>query len=302
MAAIATQEPTSTDGLSAVFLIIGLVVVFGSIIGGFLMEGGHLAVLIQPAELVVIGGAGLGSFIVGNPVSVIKGSVQQILGMLKPNPYSEKAYGELLQALYDVFQKARKDGLVGLEAHIEEPDKSDIFKKYPGFMHHPDAVAMLCDTLKVLLTGAVEDHHLEAILDADLEQQHAEAMVVPTAITKVGDAMPGFGIVAAVLGIINTMNAIGGAASAIGEKVGAALVGTFLGILLSYGVLGPIAQGVEVRIRSHAAYMLCIKTALLAFARGDSPMSAVEFARRNIEPEDRPSFAELENLTRRRAA
>lgn len=282
--------------------IIGLVVVFGSIIGGFLEAGGHLAVLIQPAEFIIIGGAGLGSFIVGNPMSVIKASGTQLMALLKPNPYTEEAYGELLQTLYNVFQKARKDGLVGLEAHIEEPHKSDIFTKYPGFMHHEDAVAMLCDTLKVLLTGAVEDHHLEAILDADLEQQHVEASVIPASITKVGDAMPGFGIVAAVLGIINTMNAIGGEASAIGEKVGAALVGTFIGILLAYGVVGPIAQAMEGRIRSHSAYMLCIKTALLAFARGDSPMSAVEFARRNIEPEDRPSFAELENLTRRKAA
>jgi chemotaxis protein MotA len=302
MAADAASERTSTDGLSAVFLIIGLVVVFGSIVVGFTMHHGNLLTLIQINEFIIIGGAGLGSFLIGNPPSVLKSAVDETMKLLKPNPYDEKAYGELLQALYDVFQKARKDGLVGLEAHIEEPAKSDIFKKYPGFMHHEDAVSLLCDTLKVLLTGAVEDHHLEAILDADLEQQHNEASVIPAAINKVGDAMPGFGIVAAVLGVIITMGSIGGAASEIGEKVAAALVGTFLGILLSYGVLGPIAQAVEGRIRAHHAYMLCIKTALLAFARGDSPMSAVEFARRNIEPEERPSFAELENLTRRKAA
>ena len=296
------MEPTSTDGLAAVFIIIGLVVVFGAIIGGYTMEHGALGVLVQPAELIIIGGAGVGSFMVGNPPALMKRALHETLALLKPNPFSEQAYGELLQALYDVFQKARKDGLVGLEAHIEEPEKSDIFKKYPGFMHHADAVAMLCDTLKVLLTGAVEDHHLEAILDADLEQQHHEAMAVPNAITKTGDAMPGFGIVAAVLGVVLTMSAIGGAVSEIGEKVAAALVGTFLGILLCYGVIGPIAQAIEGRVRAHSAYMLCIKTALLAFARGDSPMSAVEFARRNIEPVDRPSFAALENLTRRRAA
>ena len=284
------------------FIIIGLVMVFGSIIIGYTMHGGSLLVLMQINEFIIIGGAGLGSFIVGNPPAVLKRSFRDTLGLLKPSPYTERAYGELLQALYDVFQKARKDGLVGLEAHIEEPEKSEIFKKYPGFMHHDDAVAMLCDTLKVLLTGAVEDHHLEAILDADLEQQHQQAMVVPNAINKVGDAMPGFGIVAAVLGVIVTMASIGGAASEIGEKVAAALVGTFIGILLCYGVIGPIAQAIESRYRAHGAYLLCIKTALLAFARGDSPMSAVEFARRNIEPQDRPSFNALENLTRRRAA
>ncbi|MBX9928078.1 MAG: flagellar motor stator protein MotA [Gemmatimonadaceae bacterium] len=284
------------------FLIIGLVVVMGSVIGGYVMHHGELAVLIQPNELLIIGGAGLGSMIVGSPPNVLKGAFQQVLALLKPNPFDGKAYAELLQVLYEVFQKARKDGLVGLEAHIEDPSKSEIFKKYPNFMHHHHAVAMLCDTLKVLLTGAVEDHHLEAILDADLEQQHHEAMQVPGAITRVSDAMPGFGIVAAVLGVIITMGSIGGAASEIGEKVAAALVGTFLGILLSYGILGPIATSIEGRIQAEHAYMLCIKTALLAFARGDSPMSAVEFARRNIEPHERPSFSELEELTRRKAA
>jgi chemotaxis protein MotA len=161
---------------------------------------------------------------------------------------------------------------------------------------------MLCDTLKVLLTGTIENHLLAEVLDLDLEQQHHEAMQVPTAITKVSDALPGFGIVAAVLGVIITMGSIGGAASEVGEKVAAALVGTFLGILLSYGVFGPIAQAIEGRIASEHAYLLCIRTALLAFARGDAPLSAVEFARRNIEPSDRPSFSELEGLTRRKAA
>ena len=284
------------------FVIIGLVVVFGSILGGFIMEHGKVAALIQISEFVVIGGAAFGSMIVGNPPALIKRVFGLVFGLLKPNPYTEKAYGELLQLLYDVFQKARKEGLIGLEAHIEDPEKSDIFSKYPSVVKNHHAVAFLTDTLKVLLTGAVEDHHLAEILDLDLERQHDEAMLVPAALNKVGDAMPGFGIVAAVLGVVITMGSIGGAASEIGEKVAAALVGTFLGILLSYGVVGPIASAVETRIRSEESYMMSIRTALLAFARGDSPMTAVEFARRNIEPGDRPSFSELENLTRRRAA
>lgn len=284
------------------FLIIGLVIVFGSILGGYIMHGGNIAVLIQVSEFIIIGGAGIGAVVVANPPTVAKRMVTETIGLLKPNPYSEKAYAELLQVLYDVFQTARKEGLVGLEAHIEEPEKSEIFRKYPVFSHHKDAVAMLTDTLKVLLTGAVEDHHLAEILDLDLERQHEEAMAVPGSITRIGDAMPGFGIVAAVLGVIITMGSIGGAAAEIGEKVAAALVGTFLGILLAYGVFGPIAQALEVRVRAHSAYMNCIRTALLSFARGDSPMTSVEFARRNIEPADRPSFAELEELTRRKAA
>jgi chemotaxis protein MotA len=285
-----------------VFLIIGLLVVFGSIVGGYLMHHGELAVLVQVNEFLIIGGAGFGAFVIANPIGVVVKAFKETLALLKPNPFGEKAYEQLLQVLYDVFQKARKDGLVGLESHIEEPEKSEIFKKYENFMHHGHAVAFLCDTLKVLLTGTVEDHNLAEILDLDLEQQHEEAMAVPGAIARIGDAMPGFGIVAAVLGVIITMGSIGGAASEIGEKVAAALVGTFLGILLSYGVLGPIANAIEARIKAESAYMKCIRTALLAFARGDAPMTAVEFARRNIEPADRPSFSELESLTRRRAA
>jgi chemotaxis protein MotA len=285
-----------------VFVIIGLVIVFGSIVGGFVMHHGNLAVLIQINEFIIIGGAALGALLVANPLPLVKQLFAQLLGLLKPNPYNDKAYQELLQVLYEIFQTARKEGLVGLEAHIEDPGASEIFKKYASFSSNHHAVSFLADTLKVLLTGAVEDHHLSEILDLDLERQHEEAMAVPAALTRVGDAMPGFGIVAAVLGIIVTMGSIGGAASEIGEKVAAALVGTFFGILLAYGVVGPMATAIEARIRSEASYMGCIRTALLSFARGDSPMTSVEFARRNIEPIDRPSFTELEALTRRKAA
>ena len=284
------------------FLIIGLVIVFGSIIAGYVMHHGQLSVLVQVNEFIIIGGAGLGSMIIANPPGTLKRAMSETMGLLKPAPFTRQSYEELLQVLYQILQKARKDGLVGLEPHIEAPEKSDIFTKFPGFMHHHAAVALLCDTLKVLLTGTVEDHHLSEVIDTDLEQQHHEAMAAPMAINKVGDAMPGFGIVAAVLGVIITMGSIGGAASEIGEKVAAALVGTFIGILLSYGVMGPMASAIEARISAEHAYMLCIKAALLAFARGDAPMSAVEFARRNIAPEARPSFADLERLTRREAA
>ncbi|MEN9508262.1 MAG: chemotaxis MotA protein [Gemmatimonadota bacterium] len=284
------------------FVIIGLVIVFGAVIGGYVMHHGEIAVLIQPNEFVILGGAALGTLIIANPPSVLKACVTQMLGLLKPNPYGAKAYAELLQVLYEVFQKARKDGLVGLESHIEEPEKSDIFTKYPSFAGNHHAVSLLCDTLKVLLTGTVEDHNLAEILDVDLEKHHHEGMLVPHAITTVGDAMPGFGIVAAVLGVIITMGSIGGAASEIGEKVAAALVGTFLGILLAYGVFGPLAKAMETRLHAEHDYMLCIRTALLSFARGDAPMTAVEFSRRNIEPHERPSFAELEEMTRKKAA
>ena len=284
------------------FVIIGLVIVLGSVIGGYLMHHGQLAVLWQPNEFVILGGAGLGAMLAANPLPVVKGVFAQTLGLVKPNPFGAKAYAELLQVLYEIFQKARKDGLVGLEQHIENPGESDIFTKYPSFSQNHHAVSLLCDTLKVLLTGTVEDHNLAEILDVDLEKHHHEAMQVPHAVTTVGDAMPGFGIVAAVLGVIITMGNIGGEASEIGKSVAAALVGTFLGILLAYGIFGPIAKAMENRIAAEHDYMLCVRTALLAFARGDAPMTAVEFARRNVEPHERPSFSELEGLTRNKAA
>jgi chemotaxis protein MotA len=285
-----------------VFVAIGLLIVIGSVIGGYVMHHGKLAILWQPTEFIIICGAGLGAFIVANGVGTLKAAVGATLGLLKPSPFSKTAYGELLQVLYEVFQKARKDGLVGLESHIEDPSKSDIFTKFPAFSKNHAAVALLADTLKVLLTGAVEDHNLAEILDIDLDQQNEANMHVPHAITSIGDAMPGFGIVAAVLGVIITMGSIGGAASEIGEKVGAALVGTFVGILLAYGIIGPMATAIQTRVKAEHAYMCCIRTALLSFARGDAPMTAVEFARRNIDPHERPSFAELEEMTRKKAA
>jgi chemotaxis protein MotA len=242
--------------------------------------------------------------IVGNSTATLKRVFADVLGLLKPNPYDKKAFGELLHVLFEIFQTARRDGLVGLEPHIENPGSSTIFRRFPGVrtLVHGHALQLLCDTLKVQLSGTIDDHHLAEILDLDLERHHEEAMVSPSALAKVSDAMPGFGIVAAVLGVVITMQSITGSASEIGEKVAAALVGTFLGILLSYGVLSPIAQAVETRIRGEAAYLGCIRTALLSFARGDAPMTCVEFARRNVEPQTRPSFSELETIARRRAA
>ncbi len=281
-------------------IAVGLIIVFGSIYVGYTMHGGAISVLIQVSEFIIIGGAGIGALIIGNRPGVLKEMASRTIGLLKPNRYGRAAYAELLQVLYDIFYMARKDGLVGIESHIEAPANSEIFRKYPQFQGNHHAVAFLSDTMKVLLTGAVEDHHLSEILDLDLERHHAEAMAVPGAISRISDAMPGFGIVAAVLGVIITMGKIGGSAAAIGESVAAALVGTFIGILLAYGVLSPIASAIEQRLHAEDAYMGCIRTALLSFARGDPPITSVEFARRNIEPEDRPSFAELEEMTRKR--
>ncbi|MBA4158146.1 MAG: flagellar motor stator protein MotA [Gemmatimonadetes bacterium] len=284
------------------FVAIGLLIVFGSILGGYVMHGGQIAVLIQVSEFIIIGGSGLGALVIGNSPHMVRRVFKEIFALLKPSGFTEKAYSELLQVLYEVFQVARKEGLIGLESHVENPEKSELFGRYPIFSANHHAVAFLTDNLKVLLTGAVEDHHLSEILELDLDRQHEEAMAPPNAVAKIGDAMPAFGIVAAVLGVIITMGSIGGPAAEIGEKVAAALVGTFLGVLLAYGFFGPLAQIMEARVRAEHAYLSCIRTAILSFARGDSPMTSVEFARRSVEPEDRPSFSELETLTRKKAA
>lgn len=284
------------------FLIVGLVVVFGSIAWGYTMHGGQLVLLYQLNEYIIICGAGLGAVIVGNSPRTVLTIFKKTFALLKPTPYSKETFTDLLQVLYGIFYAARKDGLVGIEAHVEDPFNSEIFTQYPSFTGNHHAVAFLTDTMKVLLTGAVEDHHLAEILEMDLEQHHHEAMTIPHVVQNVSDAMPGFGIVAAVLGIIITMGKIGGSPAAIGSSVGAALVGTFLGILLAYGVLTPISNAMTVRVLAEERYMQCIRTALLSFARGDPPITSVEFARRNIEPEDRPSFSELEDMTRRKGS
>lgn len=278
------------------FVIIGLAVVFGSILIGYTMHHGNVMVLMQVSEFIIIIGAALGSMLVGNPPSVITDVLKQVMALMKGNPYKKAVFSELLLLLFEVFQTAKRDGLLALEPHVERPKESSIFSKYPFFLSNHHAVSFLTDTLKVLLTGAVNKHDLAEILELDLERQHEEALVVSQVLTKVGDAMPGFGIVAAVLGVVVTMGSIGGAASEIGHKVAAALVGTFVGILLAYGVFQPLASACEYIVKGESAYMACIKTAILSFAQGDPPLTAAEFARRNIEPSARPSFTEMEEL------
>ena len=282
------------------FVIIGIVVLFASIFIGYTMHGGKVAVLIQISEFIIICGAALGATLIGNPMSVVTGTFKAAAGTMKSSPFHRAAYDELLLMFFNLFQLARREGLVALEKHVEDPGTSEFFNEYPAFRNNHHATAFLSDTMKVVLTGAVEPHDLAEVLEVDLESRHEAEMRIPNAITKTGDAMPGFGIVAAVLGVVITMGAIGGEASVIGHKVAAALVGTFLGILLAYGIFAPLAQAVENQIHAEGQYLSCMKTAILAFARGDSPMTCVEFARRSIEPGLRPSFVELEALTSRK--
>jgi chemotaxis protein MotA len=284
------------------FVLIGIVVVIGAVLGGYMMHGGNFGVLIQINELVILGGAGAGSFLAANGMKNLQAAIKSVLGLLKPDPYTKDAYMDLLKMMYSLFNVARKEGLLGLERHIEEPEKSEIIKNYPSFLSNHHAVSFFCDTMKVILTGAVGPHDLSEMMEIDLEIAHGEAGIPATAIQTVGDAMPGFGIVAAVLGVIITMGKIGGEAAEIGHSVAAALVGTFLGILLAYGIFAPLARAMELRLKSEEQYLNCIRFALFSFARGESPITCVEFARRNIEPTVRPGFAEMEKGVKEKAA
>lgn len=284
------------------FVIIGIVVVLGATMLGYMMHGGKIGVLIQINELVILAGAGFGSFLAANGMKNVSASIKALLGLLKPDPYTKASYSDVLKMMYQLFNVARKEGLLGLEKHIEEPEKSDIIKNYPTFLANHHATSFFCDTMKVILTGAVGPHDLSEMMELDLEIAHAEAAIPADAIQTVGDAMPGFGIVAAVLGVIITMGHIGGEASEIGQSVAAALVGTFLGILLAYGIFAPMARAMQLRLNSEGQYLNCLRFALFSFARGESPITCVEFARRNIEPSVRPGFAEMEKAVKEKAA
>ena len=279
------------------FVLIGFVVVAGSILGGYLMHGGKLMVLMQVSEFIIIGGSAIGSLMIASTPASLKALVRDTLGLFRPNPFSKQAYRDLLAVLYELFYAARREGLIGIEEHAENPGQSTIFKRYPSFTKNHHAVDFLTDTLKVLLSGTVPEHNLAEILELDLERHHETVRASPKTLATVGDALPGFGIVAAVLGVIITMGYIGGSPEQIGKSVGAALVGTFLGVLGAYGVVHPMASALENRGKDEHAYMDCIRVAILSFARGDAPLTSVEFARRAIMGDNRPSFGELETLT-----
>lgn len=282
------------------FVIVGILVVFGAVVGGYLMEHGHLAVLWQPAEVVIIVGAALGTLLVANPLTVLKKVANGLVGVLKGNRYSRARYLETLQMLNALFASARKGGATKLEADVDDPQKSEVFKKFPFILQDHHALEFLCDTLRLSVTGGVDPFQLDQMMELDLDVHHEEAARPVTALTTVADSLPGLGIVAAVLGVVITMGSLGGPAEEIGHKVGAALVGTFLGILLCYGLFGPLASHMGKLNETEARYFHVLRVAVLAFTRGNAPMLAVEFARRAIPHEVRPTFKEMEAACRGR--
>jgi chemotaxis protein MotA len=278
-------------------LIGGLVFVIVCVLGGYLMHGGDVLLLNQPAEFVIIGGAALGTLVVSTPMHVLKGIGGQVGGLMAP-PSSRKDFTTLLAMLYQMFRQGQQGGIMSLESHIENPKQSPIFSQYPSLLKRHESLAFLADSVRVMIVGGISPHDFEALMTEDLEVRHKDQLQPSQALSKVGDALPGLGIVAAVLGIVITMQAIDGPPSEIGHKVGAALVGTFLGILLSYGFVGPVATAMEHRVHEEGYYDQCIKAGLLATYKGCAPAIAVEFSRRAIPEEVRPTFEQAEQACR----
>ncbi|HTP39089.1 MAG TPA: flagellar motor stator protein MotA [Steroidobacteraceae bacterium] len=278
------------------FVIIGSLIVVGCVLGGFVMEGGKVLALWHPSEIVVIVGAAVGAFVTSNPMKVIKGAVAGALSLVKGPRYKRADYVDLLNLLYDILVKIRKSGMLAIEADIETPDKSALFTQYPRILADHHMMEFITDCLRLIVGGNLDPHELESLLEYELETHHKEESEPGHAVQAVADSLPGFGIVAAVLGIVNTMSALDGADTAtIGEKVGAALVGTFLGILVAYGFAGPMASAMAHRAHEGGKAFEVVKMALVASVRGYAPPVAVEFARKLLFSDLRPSFADLEN-------
>jgi len=275
-------------------VILGALIVLGSVVGGFMMAGGNTLALMHLSELIIIGGAAAGSLVLMSPKKVLMDLFKQAFGALKGSPYKRKAYDDLFKALYELFMLGRRGGMVALEEHIMSPDTSAIFNKYPTFQKNKPAMDFLCNGLRPIIDGKIKPDHLKLLLEIELDAMEQEQERPIGVLTKAADAMPGFGIVAAVLGIVITMASIAGPIEKIGEKVAAALVGTFLGIFLSYGFMNPLAVNMEFVSMAELAYIRCIAASVISFASGMSPIMAIEVARRGLSSEVKPSADGLE--------
>ena len=274
---------------------VGYLVILGAVFGGFALAGGHLPALFQPVELLMIGGAALGAFVVGNNPKVVRATLKSMPGLFKGSRLSKAVYIELLALLYEVLGKIRKDGLLAVEKDVDNPKESVLFNKYPRVMADHHAVEFLTDYLRLMMGGNLDAFEIEALMDQEIDTHHKELNGPVNAITKVGDAMPAFGIVAAVMGVVHTMESVGLPPAELGILIAHALVGTFLGILLSYGFVGPLATLLEQRNAEASKMLECIKVVLLGTINGYVPSIAVEFGRKVLFSTERPGFKELED-------
>lgn len=275
-------------------VLIGMVVVLGMVLGGYAMEHGNFSVLLQPAELVIIGGAATGGFIIGTPPKIMKMVLGDVKRIFAGKTYQKADYTEALLLMSEIFFKIRREGLISIEEDVEKPHNSKIFAKYPKFVHNHHFLDFVTDTLRTVMSTSIAHHDLEALLDAELDAHHEEAITPSKVVANIADGLPGLGIVAAVLGVVITMGKIDEPPAVLGHHVGAALVGTFLGVLLCYGFAGPIAKNMESLAAEDHQYMGVLKVILVAFVRGEAPQVAVEFGRRVVPGMVRPSFQEVE--------
>jgi chemotaxis protein MotA len=281
-------------------VIIGFIVVTGAIAGGYLMEHGNLAVLFQPAEVVIIFGAAFGAFLIASPMKVVKSTMSGTIKVLTNKPYMKADYLEILMMLSEIFYKIRKQGLVSIEGDVDTPEESTIFKNYPKILKNHHALTFITDTLRMVITSTIEPHELESLMEVELEEHHEDALIPSKSLATVADALPGLGIVAAVLGVVLTMGKIGEPPEVLGHSIGAALVGTFLGVLMCYGYVGPVAKNMEFIAQEELQYLNVLKIALKSFVSNNAaPMVAIEFGRRAIPAKQRPTFVEVEEAVKK---
>ncbi|HPU30943.1 MAG TPA: flagellar motor stator protein MotA [Syntrophorhabdaceae bacterium] len=278
--------------------IVGIVVVIISVIGGFILEGGPVLVLIQVAEFMIIGGSAIGALLISTPSTILKKIINNIIKSLKGTKTTKQTYLDLLKLLYELFSIIRKDGLIAIESHIERPEESSVFKNYPQFLSQHHTIEFISDTLRLVIMGGVPPHEIELLMDADIELHHHEGSKPGMILQKIGDSLPGLGIVAAVLGIVITMQAINGPPEEIGHKVAAALVGTFLGVFASYGFIQPLATNLDLSNDDETRIFHVIKSGIICAAKGLNPILSVEFTRRSIASDFRPSFQEMESYVK----
>lgn len=276
-------------------VIIGYIIVIASVFGGFLIAGGHLASLLQPVELLMIGGGAAGAFLVGNNSKAIKATVKAIPTIFKGSKYSKALYMELMSLLFEILSKVRKEGLMSIEGDVESPEQSPIFNKYPNILLDHHIVEFMTDYLRLMVSGNMDAFQIENLMDNELETHHHEGEVASHCLAKLGDGLPAFGIVAAVMGVVHTMASVGLPPAELGILIANALVGTFLGILLAYGFVGPLAGLLEQKLQESSKILQCVKVTLLASLNGYAPALAVEFGRKVLFSTERPTFIELED-------
>ncbi len=275
-------------------VIVGYIVVCGSVFGGFILAGGHMAVLFQPIELLMIGGAAVGASLVGNNSKTLKASLKALPSVFKGSKYSKAMYMELMTMLFDVLTKIRKEGLMSIEGDIEKPEESPLFSKYTLVVSDHHLMEFLSDYLRLMVSGNMDAFQIENLMDNELETHHHEGAMPAHFMAKLGDGLPAFGIVAAVMGVVHTMESVGIPPAELGILIAKALVGTFLGILLAYGFVGPLASLLEQKLEESSKAFQCIKVTLLASLNGYAPALSVEFGRKVLYSTERPTFSELE--------